>query len=151
VTLEIYEHGHVAHYHRSHGATLIQGEAAPVAVRPHSKTSSLTDIYVDMRHAWAEEMVVAPSGALDEFRRKRARNDYTLMALWEMGLRGLRVPIQDLLDIRTRRRMEIMTDVGHLFHVYLYGPPSSQEAALLTEHRGLIAQLELVLNWDAID
>ena len=126
ITLDIYENGHVAHYHRSYGATLAKGEAAPVALRPHVKTSNLTGIYVDMRHAWAEEMVVAPSGALDEFRRKRARNDYTLMALWEMGLRGLRVPIQDLQDARTRRRMEIMTDVGHLFHVYLYGLPNSR-------------------------
>ena len=151
ITLDIYENGHVAHYHRSYGATLAKGEAAPVALRPHIKTSSLTVIYVDMRHAWAEEMVVAPSGALDEFRRKQARNDYTLMALWEMGLRGLRVPIQDLQDARTRRRMEIMTDVGHLFHVYLYGLPNSQEVALLAEHRRVVSQLELVVNWDAIE
>jgi hypothetical protein len=151
VTLEIYEHGHVAHYHRSYGATLTDGAAAPVAVRPHTKTSNLSCIYVDMRHAWAEEMVVAPSGALDEFRRKRARNDYPLMALWEMGLRGLRVPIQDLQDARTRTRMEIMTDVGHFFHVYLYGLPNPDEVALLAKYRELVAQLELVVNWDGIE
>jgi hypothetical protein len=150
ITLEIYEHGHVSHYHRSYGATLTNGAAPPVALRPHVKTSNLTGIYVDMRHAWAEEMVVAPSGALDEFRRKRARNDYTLMALWEMGLRGLRVPIQDLQDARTRSRMEIMTDVGHFFHVYLYGLPNNHEVALLAEHRRFVAQLELVVNWDEI-
>jgi predicted phosphodiesterase len=151
VTLEIYEHGHVAHYHRSYGATLTNGTAAPVALRPHTKTSNLTGIYVDMRHAWAEEMVVAPSGALDEFRRKRARNDYPLMALWEMGLRGLRVPIQDLQDARTRTRMEIMTDVGHFFHVYLYGLPNPDEVALLAKYRELVAQLELIVNWEGID
>lgn len=151
ITLDIYEHGHVAHYHRSYGAILAKGTATPVTLRPHVKTSNLTGIYVDMRHAWAEEMVVAPSGALDEFRRKRARNDYTLMALWEMGLRGLRVPIQDLQDARTRGRMEIMTDVGHFFHVYLYGLPSSEELDLLAKHRRLVAQLELVANWDAIE
>jgi hypothetical protein len=151
VTLEIYEHGHVARYHRSYGATLTEGAAAPVALRPHTKTSNLAGVYVDMRHAWAEEMVVAPSGAVDEFRRKRARNDYPLMALWEMGLRGLRVPIQDLQDARTRRRMEIMTDVGHLFHVYLYGLPTPGEVALLAEQNRLIAQIELVVNWDVID
>ena len=151
ITLDIYEHGHVAHYHRSYGAILAKGTATPITLRPHVKTSNLTGIYVDMRHAWAEEMVVAPSGALDEFRRKRARNDYTLMALWEMGLRGLRVPIQDLQDARTRGRMEIMTDVGHFFHVYLYGLPSSEELDLLAKHRRLVAQLELVTNWDAIE
>ena len=49
ITLDIYENGHVAHYHRSYGATLAKGEAAPVALRPHIKTSSLTVIL--RRHA----------------------------------------------------------------------------------------------------
>ena len=150
VTLEIYERGHVARYHRSYGATITGGEAPTVALRPHTKTSTLTSVYIDMRHAWAEEMVVAPSGAVDEFRRKRARNDYPLMALWEMGLRGLRVPLQDLDDARTRRRMQITADVGHLFHVYRYGLPDEQEIGLLSEHRRLVSQLELVVNWDKI-
>ena len=62
---------------------------------------------------------MSPSGAVDEFRRKIARNDYPIMAIWEMGIRGLRVPIQDLEDEKTRRRMGLMRDVGHNFHVRL--------------------------------
>ncbi|MEZ5925277.1 MAG: metallophosphoesterase [Hyphomicrobiaceae bacterium] len=150
LTLEIYERGHVAHYHRSYGANLTSGEAPPVAVRPHTKTSSLVNLSIDMRHAWAEEMVVAPSGAVDEFRRKRARNDYPVMALWEMGLRGMRVPLQDLEDARTRRRMEIMADVGHHFQVYCCGLPNAGEQARLAEHKSLVAKLELVVNWEQI-
>lgn len=154
ITLAIHETGHVAHYHRSHGANLAADAdpaVAPPPARPHVKTTALDRVFVDMRHAWAEEMVVAPSGAVDEFARKRARNDYPVMALWEMGLRGLRVPIQDLADARTRRRMQIMADAGHLFHVYRYGLPDAAETALLAENAGLIARLELVLGWDAID
>ena len=52
ITLDIYEHGHVAHYHRSYGAILAKGTATPVTLRPHVKTSNLTGIYVDMLHAW---------------------------------------------------------------------------------------------------
>lgn len=150
VTLEIYEQGHIARYHRSYGATLAAGagEAPPVAERPHTKASELTSVFVDMRHPWAEEMIVAPSGAVDEFRRKRARNDYPLMAMWEMGLRGLRVPLQDLTDPAVRRRMHILCDVGHLFHVYCYGMPDMAEIALLSQYGHLVAELELVVNWD---
>lgn len=153
VTLDIHERGHVAHYHRSYGATLADGAttAEPAPARPHVRTTSLTGVYVDMRHAWAEEMTVAPSGAVDEFRRKQARNDYPVMALWEMGLRGMRVPLQDLADPRVRRRMSLMTDVGHLFHVYRYGLPDDAERAILREHAGLVAELELVTDWDGID
>lgn len=153
LTLEIHENGHVAHYHRSYGATLSEGGGqAPIVVpRPHVKTSGMDHAFVDMRHAWAEELVVAPSGAVDEFRRKHARNDYPLMAMWEMGLKGLRVPIQDLCDPRIRRRMEIMTDLGHRFQVYLYGMPDTAERAVLTQHSALVDRLELVLNWEEIE
>ncbi len=152
LTLDIHETGHVAHYHRSYGACLGEGGAGarPVTKRPHVKTTDLRGIYVDMRHAWAEDMVVAPSGAVDEFRRKKARNDYPVMALWEMGLRGLRVPIQDLMDPTTRARMALMRDVGHDFHVYRYGFPSDDERSALAQHKDLITQLELVLGWDTV-
>ena len=152
VTLEIHEKGHVAHYHRSYAGCLREGEIAtrPVVLRPHVKTTSLSNIYVDMRHAWTEEMNIAPSGAVDEFRRKKARNDYPVMAMWEMGLRGLRVPIQDLMDPTTKNRMEVMCAVGHKFHVYRYGIPSEIELTALTEHADKVEQIELVLGWEEI-
>ena len=103
-----------------------------------------------MRHAWAEELTVAPSGAVDEFRRKIARNDYPIMALWEMGIRGLRVPIQDLENDKTRRRMQIMTEVGHNFHVYVYDIPTGKQISLIKKNVHLLSQLEIVISWDKI-
>ena len=100
--------------------------------------------------AWAEELTVAPSGAVDEFRRKIARNDYPIMALWEMGIRGLRVPIQDLENDKTRRRMQIMTEVGHNFHVYVYDIPTGEQISLIKENAHLLSQLEIVISWDKI-
>ena len=133
ITLEIYEKGHVAHYHRSFAGCLADGpiSAPPVVKRPHVKTVDIQNIYIDMRHAWAEELTVSPSGAVDEFRRKIARNDYPIMAIWEMGIRGLRVPIQDLEDEKTRRRMGLMRDVGHNFHVYVYDIPTVEQISLI--------------------
>lgn len=152
LTLEVYETGHVAQYHRSYGAVLPDGDgqAPEIVPRPHVKTATRVGVSVDMRHAWAEELSVAPSGAVDEFRRKIARNDYPVMALWEMALRGMRVPIQDLADPVTRRRMALMCGVGHVFQVYLYGMPNKDEAALLKEHANLIDRLELVLGWSDV-
>jgi len=150
--LDIYESGHVAHCHRSYGARMEKdgNTPEPVLRMPHTKISNVSNVFVDMRHAWTEEMVVSPSGAVDEFGRKKARNDYTLMAMWEMGLRGLRVPIQDLVDPATRHRMDIMTGIGHMFHVYRYGLPDVSEVDVLSKHRGLVERLELVLGWDEI-
>ena len=150
VTLEIFETGHVAHYHRTYGRTLAEGDVSPPPVynSTHVKTSADHKITVDMRHAWAEELDVAPSGAVDEFRRKRARNDYPVMALWEMGLRRMRVPIQDLLEAKSRRRMELLQDVGHKFQVYVYDVPKADVQDAICQHAGLIDRLEIVISWD---
>ncbi len=150
VSLEIYETGHVAHYHRSYGRCLAEGalEEPIVYPRTHVKLGAFPRVSVDMRHGWAEEMVVAPSGALDEFRRKTARNDYPVLALWEMGLSGMRVPIQDLLDPKVRRRMHLMHDVGHRFQVYQYEIPNGETTRIIAENAHLIDRLELVIRWD---
>lgn len=150
VTLEIFETGHVAHYHRSYGRALAPGAAddTPEYPRTHVKLAALSRVAVDMRHAWAERMSVAPSGAVDEFRRKRARNDYPVMALWEMGLSGMRVPVQDLLDRSVRRRMELMQAVGHRFQIYQYDLPDEATTRTIAQHAGLIGRLEIVIAWD---
>ncbi len=150
--LDIFEAGHVVHYQRSYGALLEPGAALPKATesieRVHTKTSAVDNLAVDMRRSWAEELDIAPSGAVDEFRRKRARNDYPVMALWEMGLRAMRVPVQDLIDDRVRRRMELLAAVGHTFQVYCYGAPDQTLITLLARHRRLVHKLEMVINWE---
>ena len=151
VTLEIYEDGHIADYHRTYGSLLSEGgadRATMPAETVNAKNCDVTSLFLDMRHAWAEEMVVSPSGGVDEFARKLARNDYPVLALWEMGVRGLRIPIQDLMDSKTRRRMELMTAVGHHFHVHTFGVPDDVLTKLLITHANLIHRLEVVVTWD---
>jgi hypothetical protein len=70
------------------------------------------------------------------------------MALWEMGLRAMRVPVQDLIDARVRRRMELLAAVGHTFQVYCYGAPDQALIALLSSHRHLLRTFEMVINWE---
>lgn len=150
--LDIYDTGHVVHYQRTYSAKLSPSTDLAVDVQPinrvHSKTSQVCNLAIDMRRSWAEEFDIAPSGAVDEFARKRARNDYPVMALWESGVRTLRVPIQDLIDPRVRRRMQLMAAVGHKFQVYCYGFPEAGTARLLARHADLVDALELVINWE---
>jgi 3',5'-cyclic AMP phosphodiesterase CpdA len=124
--VEVYEQGHVAHLVRTHGECLPADRAAParrLAPRVHTKTSTARNFGVEMRHAWAEVAQIPCTGGIEEFGRKLARNDYQLMALWEMGLRSLKVPEQDLDDAQTAARAKLMSEVGHDFIVTAFGVP----------------------------
>ncbi|MEJ0072337.1 MAG: metallophosphoesterase [Pseudomonadota bacterium] len=149
--VRVYERGHVAHMVRSYGTTLAPGAVSPPRKpqlrRLHSQENRRGSVCVDLRHPWAETVEIAPSGALDEFERKFARNDYPLLALWEMGVRKLRVPIQDLTRPATRRRMALLKRLGHVFTVYQYGVPQGSVRELLVEHRALVDVLEIILLW----
>ncbi len=60
---------------------------------------------VHLRHAWAQTTDLPYNGPMEEFARKQARNDHTLMRLWQMGIRDVRVPLADLCDPTVRRRV----------------------------------------------
>jgi calcineurin-like phosphoesterase family protein len=150
--LTIFEHGHVLDITRSYGRERAATDepAAIGAIRQdsvHTKKVKFDRVGLDMRQPWAEVVEITPSGGIDEFERKKARNDYPLLAIWEMGLRRLRIPVQDLLDPGIRRRIEIMKEVGHLFHVYIYELPDPETRAILTTHADLVSTLEIVLPW----
>ncbi|GAP33656.1 metallophosphoesterase [Piscinibacter sakaiensis] len=149
--VDVHERGHVAYWLRSDGAMRGEGDTAAVEVPPfevHSKLSTLSGLGLDMRHPWAEVVELPPSGALEEFERKRARNDYPLCAVWDMGVRLMRVPAQDLLDPATRRRMEIAAGVGNRFIVSSMGIPSAALRQLLASHAVLVDSIEVVLQVD---
>src|SRR5262249_19168488 len=90
-------------------------------------------------------------GALDEFERKKVRNDYPLMALWEMGVRKLRVPSQDLEDPRIRERMQVLRTLGHRFTVYTLEVPRQRARDLLIEHHEVVDAWEVVCSWPEVE
>lgn len=149
--VKIYEYGHVCHVVRSYGATIDPGEVPAPAPRRvagiHSTENSAAPLGVDMRHPWAEVVEIPPTGALDEFERKKARNDYPLMALWEMGIRKLRLPLQDLQDPRVRERMSLLRSLGHEFTVYTLGVPHGRPLEVLIEHHRLVDVWEVIGSW----
>jgi hypothetical protein len=84
---------------------------------------------------------------MDEFHRKRARNDHTLLTLWELGVRDLRVPAADLLEPEVRDRMRAMVAMGHRFTVFIFGMPDARLVSALETHRDLVTAFETVIPW----
>lgn len=150
-TVDVYPQGHVARCWRTAGRTLEPGETLP-AEPPrvdtlHPRQRARAPLGVHLRHPWAELTDLPYNGPMDEFHRKRARNDYTLLALWELGVRRLRVPVSDLLDARVRGRMQALAGMGHEFTVFVFGMPDGAVLEALADHRDLVARFETVIPW----
>ncbi len=136
---------------RTSGKTLTEGETGNLETNPvpgfRSNDGSCTSVGIDMRYPWAEITEIPYSGALDEFLRKKVRNDYPLQALWEMGAKRLRVPCQDFTDERTRARMAALHKMGHEFILFMYDTPSPQLLDQLQRHSQLLDSIEIILPW----
>lgn len=154
--VDVFEDGrHAVRVFRSHGAELKPGEpladAAPRLGPLSVKTAVASPLGVHLRHPWCERVALPYNGPMDEFHRKVARNDFTVMGLWECGIRALRVPVSDLIDPAIRQRMADLADLGHRFTLFQYGLPSPSVRDALVAHRALIDRLELVLKWDGAE
>lgn len=152
--VNIYERGHVCHSIRTNG--LLAGESQVLA--NHERTGFIhpaeqqnAPLGFDMRQTWSEVLEIPPSGGLDEFIRKPVRNDYPLMAIWEMGVKKLRVPLQDLQNDYVRQRMEILQKHGQQFTVFSFGLLSPSERACLVDYQSLIVSWELAYADQDID
>lgn len=149
--VDVYGKTHVARLYRSYGKTLGENEtpppAPPTLKQYHVKDALRSPLGVHLRHPWAEIAELPYNGPMDEFHRKQARNDYTLLGLWEMGTRKLRVPLSDLLDARVRERMRALTRIGHEFTVFGFGLPTGAALETLTQYADLISVYEVILPW----
>ncbi|HVL10290.1 MAG TPA: metallophosphoesterase [Burkholderiaceae bacterium] len=126
--VDVYTRGHVAHPVRTMGRYSEAG--APAAPRrtlhlTHPKTATFDDVGVELRHPWTERMQITATGGVQEFGRKWARNDYPLLALWEMGARLSKVTDMDLHDPEARARMAQMARFGHRYIVTTLGVPKA--------------------------
>lgn len=151
--VDVHEDGHVAYAVRSHGRQC-QVDDAP-AVRPappraHPKTAGFVNAGVELRHPWAEVMQITATGGVQEFGRKWARNDYPLLALWEMGVRLAKIPDVDLVEAEPRRRMALMAALGHRYLVTVIGAPRDRLIEAMTAELG-VAGIEANLTLEAFE
>ncbi len=147
----VYDNGHVCHFRSTRGGVLEQGkhldpgQPVPRVIPFHPREMTRCPVGFDMRHPWAELIDIPPSGALDEFRRKRVRNDYPMLALWEMGVGLIRIPVEDLEDDMVVARMRALRDSGHEFVVISQGIPSPKAYSRMILHKELVKRLEVTL------
>jgi predicted phosphodiesterase len=152
--VNVYPDQHVNHYIRTYGRTLEQfndhTSAENILSTKHMKEMPNSPFGVYLRHAWAERNVM-PYANLDEFDRKVTRNDYPLLALWDMGASQLRVPFFDVLDEHTRMRMETLYTLGHQFTVFTSGIPADGVIQSIKKYQHMLKAWEIILSSDEIE
>jgi predicted phosphodiesterase len=140
--VHVYKKGHLCEIVRTFGKVVKPNakviKPAPRIRSVHPIESPVTRFGFDMRQNWLEVIEIPPSGGLDEFDRKRTRNDYGLMALMEMGVRRIRIPGRDLMETDHRRRLNELKDLGFLFTLFTFGVPDAKLAKAIRGARGLI-------------
>ncbi|MBT7647344.1 MAG: serine/threonine protein phosphatase, partial [Rhodospirillaceae bacterium] len=146
--IEVYGNGHLHHVVRTHGRSLEPDETLPATSNDlpmvHGLAPREQAVGLYLRAPWCDSADVPTPWGLDAFRRKRIRNDYPLMAFWEMGVRDLRVPLDDLADPKTRARMAELADLGHRFTAYCYGLPKGSARDALRDHGNILAAWEVI-------
>lgn len=152
----VHDDGHMVEIVRTWGNTLDAGP--PAETRPeyrlatiHPRQNRHAAFGFDMRHNWMEIVEIPPTGGLDEFDRKTVRNDYPLLALWDMAVRPLRVPVRDLVNEANVARMNVLAEHGHLFTLMSFGSPAGDLLGRLMAHRDLFRTWDVAINPEVID
>jgi 3',5'-cyclic AMP phosphodiesterase CpdA len=143
--VEIYESGHVVQVRRTLEPVLDTNHPLP---KVHPKYRHRTALGTHLRTAWAEPRPISYNGPIEEFRRRKVRNDYLLLGLVETGIRDLRVPASDMLDPAYRPRMESLVAAGHRFTVFTVGV--SADLDIWAAAKALTADVEIILPWREI-
>ena len=150
--VQVHCEGHLNHIIRTHGRTDDQageaGNSQPATPSPlpliHGLAPNRGGVGLYLRQPWCDSADIPTPWGLDAFSRKRVRNDYPLLALWEMGVSSLRVPLDDLADAETRSRMTELTALGHRFTAYSYGLPKGTARQALSDHGHILSAWEVI-------
>jgi 3',5'-cyclic AMP phosphodiesterase CpdA len=148
--VEVYDTGHILNIRRMFTPPMIGADSTPRypdLPPPNVKRRLPTTLGVHLRSAWAELKSISLNGPIDEFVRRKVRNDYDLLGFSETGIRHLRVPLSDLLDPEYRARMETLSAAGHKFTLFHVGVPQDYNDDILGLAEALGADIEITLSW----
>lgn len=143
--VQVFSEGHTVHWVHTFGQTDPSNVAETMPVSMLHPRHRSAHIGVNLRHEWARPLAIAPAGGVDELSRKYVRNDYITMRLQSLGLRNLRVPMQDVVDPVAAARMMDLAAFGHRFTVYGFGLPTPEVADRLAAVSPAIEALEVIL------
>lgn len=104
------------------------------------------NITLHLRHAWYESVDLPYNGPMEEFSRKRARNDYTFLRLQQMGIQDVRVPLQDVVDPVIRQRMQDYMAQGFRFHGFCPQHRLTELVTTAENNLHLLESFEIVIS-----
>jgi len=144
--VDVYSEGLKVNIYRSFGETLgLDDELRDQKWIEQLNTSLGSPLGVHLRHSLTETMDLPYMGPIDEFVRKRTRNDYPVLGLWETGIKTVRIPLEDLRDEDTSERLYELHEFGHRFMFFTVNVPDKD---FVDENRGIIDLLEVILPWE---
>lgn len=143
--VDVLPSGHRLRVIPTEGRTLGAGDALEVP-DPVSAQPSPEPVTVHLRHAWARATDMPYNGPMEEFARKRARNDYVLLRLWQMGISKVRTPLRDLNDTEYGPRVQDYHAAGIRFTFFCPGVAAAPLWEACKAHAALIDAVEFVSN-----
>ncbi len=148
--VHVFDNGHKLEFIRTNGLTTDQestGENQLNLIYQESHSlGACHNIGFDLRESWADRIGIPPSGGLDEFDRKDVRNDYPLLALMEMGVQNLRIPMQDLRSDEGCRRVSDLKELGFEFTVFSFGIPTPDDLLAMENSKHLLSSWEVCVS-----
>ncbi len=152
--VKVYERGHVNTIVRTYGATLgagaVAGASEPIETF-HARERRLAPVAAEMRENWLSRQALMTNNSVSPFTRREARNDWSVLALEEMGISRVRLFLDELRKSDVPERMADLRARGFELVVYSYGLPRPNEHDLVRKHRHLISAWELVIGLEQID
>lgn len=152
------EHGHHLQSIPTAGKRLSNNPSTEAPTIEKSTIAKGCALKVSLRHAWHSSIDLPYNGPMEEISRKRVRNDYGLLRLLQMGITDLRVPLQDMFEKSSRRRMQDYRSLGMRFHVFSTAGLHTTAVSALSNFPGIAESIEFVLptsvehwNLDSLD
>jgi len=133
--VDVKDDGHIVRPIRSFGETS-QVSALPVDLPTFLEPGWSNPLGVTLSHSWTS-IVDFPTAGLDEFARKRIRNDSTLLALWEARITNVRIPLDDLKTEDVVERVVTLSQHGIRFTVFSAGAPTAADFDVIRASRDL--------------
>ena len=138
--VDVLENGHRLRVVGTDGIGLDEGARTKIVPREPRRVPLIPHL----RHAWFEPRSLPYNGPMEEFSRKRARNDYPLLRLIQLGIECVRTPLADLFHPLGRRRIEDWIAAGRRFAFFKTGLPDRSELTRLAELGGAVAAIEVL-------
>jgi 3',5'-cyclic AMP phosphodiesterase CpdA len=150
--VDVFEQGHAIRIVPTDGVELSNDQSGTgSAIDANGSSARGGRLVAHLRHAWATPVALPYNGPMEEFSRKRARNDALLMRLWQLGICRLRTPLADLLDSDIRQRIEDFYAAGMRFTFFSLDVPDGDAMAALAETRAAEALQIVTANTDLSD